>query len=54
MAGGENAGGGGGAVRHLLGSHPHRQRADRLRLPAAPQGRHSQAPEHRVPSDGLL
>jgi len=54
MAGGEDAGGGGDALRRLLGPHARRQRADRLWLPAAPQGRYSQAPQHGVPADGLL
>lgn len=38
MAGGENVGGGGCAVRCLLGTDARGQRADRLRLPTPPEG----------------
>lgn len=52
--GGEDASGGRGAVRYLLGPDARRQCTDCVRLLAARQVRHAQASQHRVPADGLF
>lgn len=52
--GGEDASGGRGAVRHLLGPDARWQRTDCIRLLAARQVWDAQASQHRVPADGLF